>query len=151
AFRPEHIDDAGEGIDPHRLAHQRRQPLGSLAEVDRLRRHHHPDVAGRSDHELALSAWITAAIARGLASAPTRTATPPISSSIPFAADRRRARRGGVTTVIGSGCAVSTTAGTNIAAAFDTGSTRASRRQANSCCGVSPWWRATAQTVSPSP
>src|SRR5712691_3975596 len=135
-LRAEHIDHAGERIGAHRLAHQRGQPLCSLAEVDRLRRHHNPDVPGWSDHECALSARITASIARGFASAPTRTSTPAISSSIPSALDRRRARRGGMG-ARGFGCTVSTTAGTNTAGNADA-DRRASRRQANSCCGVSP-------------
>ena len=53
-LRAEHVDHAGERIGAHPLAHQRRQPLRSLAEVDRLRRHHDPDVPGRSDHECRL-------------------------------------------------------------------------------------------------
>src|SRR6266699_4468271 len=113
-LRAEHVDHAGERIGAHRLAHQRGQPLCSLAEVDRLRRHHNPDVPSRSDHECALSAPITASIARGFASAPTRPSTPAISSSIPSALDRRRARRGGTAPAGSSGCFVSSTAGTNI-------------------------------------
>ena len=50
------------GSAAHRLAHQRRQTLHALAEVDRLGRHQNPDVAGRSDHEVAFSARITASI-----------------------------------------------------------------------------------------
>jgi hypothetical protein len=80
-FGAEHVDHAGKGIEAHRLAHQRGQPLASLAEVDRLRRYHHPDVAGWADHGADFSAWITAAITSGLACAPTRTVTPPISIS----------------------------------------------------------------------
>jgi hypothetical protein len=41
-----------------------------------------------------------------------------------------------VTTAVGSGGGVSTTAGTNITGASDVGSTRASRRQVKSCWGV---------------
>src|SRR2546430_12652816 len=110
-LRAEHVDHAGERIGAHRLAHQRGQPLCSLAEVDRLRRHHNPDVPGWPDHECALSARITASIARGFASAPTRTSTPAISSSIPSALDRRRARRGALAGGGASGPLVSTTAG----------------------------------------
>jgi len=84
-LRPEHLDDAGERVGVHCLTHQRRQPFGPLAEVDRLRRNRHPDGAGGPDHAPALSAWITGAIAPGVASAPTPTSTPPISNSIPFA------------------------------------------------------------------
>jgi len=53
---PEHIDRARERIGRHGLAHQRCQSLGTLAEVDRLGRHHHPDGAGRTDHRLAFRA-----------------------------------------------------------------------------------------------
>src|SRR4249920_635031 len=40
-LRPE---QPGERNGAHRLAHQRRQPLRPLAEVDRPRRHHDPDI-----------------------------------------------------------------------------------------------------------
>src|SRR5271170_2325883 len=88
-FRAEHVNHPGERIDAHRLTHQRRQTLGTLAEVDRFRRHHHPDVPGRSDHALAFSARITAATV--LASAPrsTRTVTSPIFSLMPPSPPRR--------------------------------------------------------------
>jgi len=52
----EHIDRARERIGRHGLAHQCCQSLSTLAEVDRLGRHHHPDRARRADHRLAFSA-----------------------------------------------------------------------------------------------
>src|SRR5437868_13628594 len=112
-LRPEHVNHARERVGAHTFAHHRRQPLRSLAEVDRLCRYQNPDITGRSDHEVAFSARITASMVRGFASAPTLTSTPPISSSMPSALDRRRARRGALAGGA-SGPLVSTTTGTNI-------------------------------------
>ena len=56
---PEHVDGARERISAHRLAHERGQPLRSLAEVPRFRRHRHPDRAGRLDHDAPFKAPIT--------------------------------------------------------------------------------------------
>jgi hypothetical protein len=146
SLRSEHINDAREGIGANRLAHQRRQPLGSLAEVDRPGRNDHPDVPGGANHVDCFSARITAAIARGLAADPMRTATPAISSSISGVL-RRRARGSAVSAGGGSDSgAASITAGTNKLALS---LRRASRRHANSCCGVNPCRRATPQTVVP--
>src|SRR5438132_93608 len=135
-LRAEHVDHAGERIGAHRLAHQRGQPLCSLAEVDRLRRHHNPDVPGWPDHECALSARITASIARGFASAPTRTSTPAISSSIPPALDQGRARRGGIG-ARRSGWTLSTTAGKNIVGDIDP-ARQASPQPPDPNCTLSP-------------
>src|SRR5205814_5432690 len=79
-LRPEHVNHARERVGAHTFAHHRRQPLRSLAEVDRLCRYQNPDITGRSDHEVAFSARITASMVRGFASAPTLTSTPAISS-----------------------------------------------------------------------
>src|SRR3984957_4023780 len=79
---PENVDSARERIRPHVLAHQRRQPFRSFAEVDRLCRHHNPDRARRPDHAPAFSARITAMTIFASAPRPTRTVTPSISSLI---------------------------------------------------------------------
>src|ERR1700750_2690554 len=79
----EHIDRACERISVHVLAHQRSKPFHSLAEVDRLGRHHHPDYSGRADHRFALSAWTMAAIIAASAPRPARIVTPSTSSVIP--------------------------------------------------------------------
>jgi predicted phage terminase large subunit-like protein len=150
ALRPEDVDHAIEGIGPHRLAHQRGQALSSLAEVDRLRRHHNAHRAGRSNHDAPFSAPIAAAILAGEAPFSIVTFTPSTSSAI--AAPPRRAvprpafRHGGFTgsaSVLGAGLI---TAGTNagVSAAL-----WASRRQVMTWCGVKPCRRATADTTAP--
>src|SRR5277367_4324297 len=105
-LRPKHIDDARERVGAYRLPHQRRQALGTFAEVDRLRCHHHSDIAGGADHENFFSARITAATVDARAPWPTRMVTPPISSSIAAVAALFR------DLVAISGSARSTTAGT---------------------------------------
>jgi hypothetical protein len=67
---------------PFGLAHQRRQPLGTFAEVDRLGRHHHPDRAGRADHAMAFDARRTIVSVAASMPRPMRIFTPPISISI---------------------------------------------------------------------
>lgn len=47
-------------IRAHRLANERCQTFRSLAEVDRLRRHHDLDRTRRPDHDVAFSVRITA-------------------------------------------------------------------------------------------
>src|SRR5579872_6866214 len=94
-LRPEHVYDTREWVGAYAFAHHRREPLCSFAEVDRLRRHQNPNIAGGSDHAVAFSARITASMVRGFASAPTRTSTPAISSSMPSDRDRRRRGRRG--------------------------------------------------------
>ena len=51
-FRPEHIHGSRERISLHGLAHQCRQALSAFTEVDRLRRHQHPDRTRRANHAL---------------------------------------------------------------------------------------------------
>jgi hypothetical protein len=86
---PEHVDRARERVGARRLAHQRRQAVCSLAEIHGTGCDQHPDLTGGTDHDPAFKAQITAAIAFGLASAPIRTTTSAISSSIPSAPDPR--------------------------------------------------------------
>lgn len=138
-FCPEDIDCAAERIGAHRLAHQRGQPLRPLAEVDRLRRHHDLDGARRPDHDVAFSARITAATVLASAPRPTRMAIPSISSSITPASRavfRFRGRAGRV----GAGSEGDTTAGTKVgnSCCTEAACLRASRRQANTCCGRRP-------------
>lgn len=71
-LRPEHVRRAGELIGAYRLALQRGQIFGSLAEVDRPGRDHHPDRAGRPDHAPLFKASITTAIAAADAAMATR-------------------------------------------------------------------------------
>src|SRR3954469_3134195 len=151
AFGPEHVNRARERVGAHRLTHERRQAIGPFAEVDRPRRHQDAHAAGGPDHEAPFSARITAAIACGLAPDPMRTTPPSISTSMPVTGPRRRAGRGGNAGGGGGPGDGSTTAGTNRTGGSGTGSRarRASRRQANSCAGVSPCRRATPHTVLP--
>lgn len=58
----EHINGRRERIALHVFAHQHSEPLHSLAEVDWLGCHHHPDSSGRADHRLTFGAWTMAAI-----------------------------------------------------------------------------------------
>ena len=92
APRPEHIDRARERIGAHALANQRGQTLRALAEVDRLRRYHDADRAGRADHDPAFNAPSTAAIVAGEAPFSIVTLTPATSISM-VAARRCRVRR----------------------------------------------------------
>jgi len=69
-------------------AHQGRQSIGPLAEVDRTRRDYHPRAGARSNHRKPLSASITAAIIPASAPLAIFTATPSISSSMAVAACR---------------------------------------------------------------
>jgi len=126
------------------LPHKRRQTFGALAEVHRLRRHHHPNRAARSDHAFAFKARITAATVAVWAPGPVRATTPSISSSIAAEPDDL-GRRGRFAS---GGAGISETAGTNTGVSAPTA--RACRRQVKSCCAVSPCRRATAHSVSPS-
>ncbi len=124
-----HVDHAREGIGTHRLPHQRGEPLGALAEVHRLRRHHHPDRAGRRSrdekgHDTPFKAPITATTKAGDAPSPIRTVTPAASTSIAapaaFQAGPRFGRPGlrglsGFATLSASGPGA-TTAGTKASA-----------------------------------
>ena len=146
-----------EGVGTHRLLHQRRKAVRTLAEVDRTRRQHYPNRSAGTDHRVAFKAPITAAIAFALAPGPTRTMTPSISSSIPaFARGAARWRRCAgrcETAVVGSGtgAGASTTAGTNArhSPPSSLGAIRASRRQPKTCCGRKPCRRATSETTAP--
>src|SRR3954449_8991905 len=151
AFGPEHVNRARERVRAHRLTHKRREAIGPFAEVDRARRHQDAHRAGGPNHGPTFSARITAAIACGLAPDPIRTTMPSISTSIPMTGPCRRARRGCDAGGGGRPGTASTTAGTNRTGGSGTGSRarRASRRQANSCAGMSPCRRATPHTVLP--
>src|SRR3954463_11367795 len=151
SFGPEHIDRARERVGAHRLTHESRETVCPFAEVHRPGRHHDADCARGPNHGPTFSAQITAAIACGLAPDPIRTTMPSISTSMPVTGPRRRGGPGGKAGGgggAGGGNAGggggpgdgSTTAGTNRTGGSGTGSRarRASRRQANSCAGVSP-------------
>src|SRR5215213_1121157 len=84
SFGPEHVNCARERVRAHRLPHESREAIGPFAEVDRARRHHDAHAAAGPDHDAALRARITAAIACGLAPDPIRTTIPSISISIPM-------------------------------------------------------------------
>src|SRR3954471_24178981 len=151
SFGPEHVNRARERVGAHRLTHESRQAIHTLAEVDRARGHHHAHRARGPDHGPTFRARITAAIACGLAPDPIRTTMPSIATSMPVTGPRRRARWGCDAGGGGRPGTASTTAGTNRTGGSGTGSRarRASRRQANSCAGVSPCRRATPHTVRP--
>src|SRR4051812_33453504 len=149
SFGPEHVNRARERVGAHRLTHESRETVCPFAEVDRLGRHHDADCAGGPNHGPTFSARITAAIACGLAPDPIRTTMPSISTSIPMTGPGWRARRGCGAGGSGGPEDGSTTAGTNRTGGSGTGSRRASRRQVNSCAGVSPCRRATPHTVLP--
>src|SRR4051812_13265295 len=149
SFGPEHVNCARERVGAHRLTHERRQAIHPLAEVDRACRHHDAHRARGPDHDAAFTAQITAAIASGLAPDPIRTTMPSISTSIPMTGPGWRARCGCGAGGGGGPGDGSTTAGTNRAGALGHRERRASRRQVNSCAGVSPCRRATPHTVLP--
>ena len=136
---------------------QRRQGVWPFAKIHGPRRNHHSRTGAGSDHRVALSASITAAISPLSAPRAILTATPSISSSTALGGVPRR-RRGRFATGVasGEGCC-SITAGTKRGARADeTGngiprasiSLRNSRRQVNSCEGQMPCRRATALMVS---
>src|SRR3954452_6709988 len=149
AFGPEHVNRAREWIGAHRLTHESREAIGPFAEIDRPRRHQDAHRARGPDHEATFSARITAVIASGLAPDPIRTTMPSIATSIPMTGPGRRPHRG--CDAGGGPGEASTTAGTNRAGGslMSNRERRASRRQVNSCVGVSPCRRATPQTVLP--
>src|SRR5215212_1267 len=138
AFGPEHVNRARERVGAHRFTHESREAIGPFAEIDRPRRHHDAHRARGPDHEATFSARITAVIASGLAPDPIRTTMPSIATSIPMTGPGRRPHRGCDAGGGGPGDG-STTAGTNRTGGSWTGTRarRASRRQVNSCVGVS--------------
>jgi hypothetical protein len=110
-----------------------------------------PDRAGRPDHAPLFKAPITAAIVA--ADAPFSIVTFAPATSIAITATRRRetareARwRGGFdggAAAVGSGTITAGTKAGSVAAVL-----RASRRHVNTCCGASPWRRATTDTTAP--
>src|ERR1700722_18613685 len=153
-FRAEHIDRTRERIRRQALAHQCRQPVGALAEVYRLGRHHHPHRAGWAYHAPAFNARNTAAIVSAGAPAPMRTVAPSIATSIvPTSGSSRCCRR-----ALRCRCpeapagAASTTAGTNrtsLSLEMTASASLTCRRQPNNCCGDNPCRRATPETESP--
>src|ERR1700687_633633 len=149
----EHIDRPRERVGRHGLAHQRCQSLGAFAEVDRLGRYHYPDRARRADHAPAFDARSTALTVFTSAPRPTRTITPPISTSIvpaPGSALHCWALRWRRTADAGE--ATSTTAGTHCSPSPSESPARDSRicrRQPNNCCGDNPCRLATPETESP--
>jgi len=151
-LRPEHVDHARKRIAAILLADQRSQCVWPLAKIHRARRHHHARVGAWSDHRVAFSASITAAITPASAPRLIFTATPSISSSTALTFDRRRLF--GRRDVRGSTVeAASTMAGTNTDAAcngtpYSSISLRSCRRQVNSCEGLSACRRTPAETVS---
>jgi hypothetical protein len=115
-----------------------------------------PVVAGVGEELARLglaAARITAAICVALAPGPMRTTTPATSSSIPAAARSGRERRDRrVDPRDGSALGSVTTAGTKAIGTAGPGPSRARRaclRQPKTCCGVSPWRRATTDTTAP--
>src|SRR3954447_2124551 len=151
SFGPEHVNCARERVGAHRLTHERRKTVCSFAEVDRPGRHHDAHRARGPNHDPTFRAQITAAIACGLAPDPIRTTVPSISTSIPMTGPGWRARCGCDAGGGGTPGEASTTTGTNRTGGSWTGrrARRASRRQVNSCAGVSPCRRATPHTVRP--
>ena len=89
ALRSENVNHARERIAAILSADQRRQGLGALSKIHRTRRHHHPRSCAGSNHRVALSASITAAMTPASAPRPIFTATPSISSSTMLALERR--------------------------------------------------------------
>ncbi len=102
-----------KSLEPLRTQHN--PALHIIAEVDRLRRHHDLDRSRWPDHDVALSARITAATVFESAPRPTRIAMPSISSSItPVSRAGSRFLGCGGCFAAGFGGAAVTTAGTNM-------------------------------------
>ena len=126
------------------------QAFGPLAEIDGLCRLRDPDYACRTDHNPAFNAPSTAAMVVG--EAPLSIVTRAPATAILMAAARRcRPRRfgrddGAEGSDGGGWLSGATTAGTK--AGIISLTLRASRRKINRCCGVRPWRRATALTVT---
>ena len=137
---------AGRNVPPRTLHNH---TLRIIAEVHWRRRHQHPNRARRTDHVLAFKARSTAATVLASAPRPIRTLTPSISTSmLPELRSARRVRLR--CRMARAGKADSTTAGTNFGAPVSLAAgRRACRRQVNTCCGVSPFRRATSETTAP--
>ena len=82
AFGAEDVDRPVERIGLHDLAHQSCQAFSPFAEVDRLRRHHHPYRTCRSNRLAAFSAPMIAAAIAASAPGQTHTLEPSMSNSI---------------------------------------------------------------------
>ena len=135
-FRPEHIDCTRERVGLHGLAHQRRQTLRSLAEVDGLRRHQHVDRTVGPITRRPLRSRRTAATVFASAPRPIRTVTPSISTSIlPEVRSTRRVRFPCPPRTARSSNGAATTAGTNcgVSVSLPDAAWRACRRHPNNC------------------
>src|SRR3954453_15937628 len=147
ALGPENVNGAVERIGLHDLAHQRRQAIRALAEIDGPGCDHHAQRAARADHFAAFSAPMMAFTIPGSAPGQMKTLDPSTSNSIACG----RATGGWLASREEPPlAAASTTTGTKPSASPPRSALRrASRRQVKSCCGVTPCCRATAETTAP--
>lgn len=150
ALGPEHVDHAGIGIAALLGTDQRSQGIGAFAEIHRACGDHDLRTCSGSDHRVARSASITAAITPASAPRLIFTATPSISSSTALAFERRRFFGRWIAGAGSSAGATSITVGTNAGAAAPwlPICLRNCRRQVTSCDGLMPCRRATEQAVS---
>src|SRR5208283_2515590 len=147
-LRTEAEDHARERIGLQLLLHQRRKPVHPFTEVHRLRRHQHPDWAGRDQHAAThaferRTARKTASTSRALAPPGTRTLMVPSTISI-------KAGRRSCAALFAA--AVSTTTGTKLGIASAGSAKRPSLAaliQFDRCCGARSCRRATSAITAP--
>jgi hypothetical protein len=129
------------------LAHQGGETVGTATKVHRLAGHQHPNSRRNRDHVAALTARSTVVKAATSIPGGTRTVAAPITISTVGDPPSCACAAGGPE----HRWAASTITGTNadpLSPALFFFRRRASRRQLNSCCGVKPCRRATAQIDS---
>ncbi len=73
---------AAVGLAGQTFRHERDQTMHAFSEVDRLRRHKHPDIPAERDHRVDLTAANTRSSATASTPTGTRTVAPAIITSI---------------------------------------------------------------------
>ena len=147
-FRAEDENRPGERIALKLFFRQPRQAVGAASEVDRLRRHQNPNARRNRDHVAAFTARSTfVSVATSIPGLTRTTAAPSAISIVAHGIAQEAAADG-------AGASTITCAKLTLPAAVEAPRRRttrrcALRRQPNSCCGVSPCRRATAETLSP--
>ncbi|EEE35112.1 hypothetical protein RKLH11_2131 [Rhodobacteraceae bacterium KLH11] len=141
ALRAKDKHGSGERLLTQFILHQRCQPVMTLSEVHRLRRHHDPHPVRRKDHETPFRAWTISEIRLGDVAAPSRIATSPWTiSSQSTGSDGAVGASGSITT--GANSAPASSGTTNLPS-------RARRRHSDRWFGRIPTRRATSFTVTP--
>src|SRR5262245_4465954 len=147
-LRAEDVDRPRKRIVLELLAHQCSETVGPAAEVHRLGGHQHPNAGRNRDHVTAFTARSTACNVPASIPAGTRTVAALITISI-----TKPPGHAGAIATSEHGAPASTITGAKtepLSSASCPARRCAVRRHPKSCCGVNPYRRATADTVSPS-